>query len=403
MEHGQADAEQGGAMEPLGQSAVQLLLFEIEQGRSTVQKDQNRSRTHTVGLYDIAPRFVFYPSGPTSELVERSERSDKPVEREFEFRGRALKLTLKPAFLKRKIKAEEGEGEEWVNVFPSEREQVVEAVIRRLATDRGRLSVDDRNRVLMRFSIYEVQKELERVNRTLSGREIKEALTILSQSVVEIRAKGKGGRVEFASTAFPTLVFRSQGDDATEAGLGNSETYLQFNVMVGEAIRALKFRLMSYGWMMRFRNPVSRWLFNVLTLEYESKGSDEVTVMHARAIVRDSGMNEWSRPRDTFRAVRDAVMALKAEGILESVEIEKVMSGRKLDNEIYTMIPSAKFLHEVEAATLLTERNEADFGRVAASPAAESGFIPVAQLAAVELRRRRARGAALPPPADRTE
>lgn len=159
--------------------------------------------------------------------------------------------------------------------------------------------------------------------------------------------------------------------------------------MVGEAIRALKFRLMSYGWMMRFRNPVSRWLFNVLTLEYETKGSDEATTMHARAIVRDSGMNEWSRPRDTLRAVRDAVMALKTEGILESVEVEKVMNGRRLENEIYTMVPSAKFLREVDAATMLTERNTADFEKLTRQAASDSGFVPLAPIAAAEVRRRR--------------
>ncbi len=374
-----------------GQSAVQLLLFEIDHARDAGGRDPSRTRTNTVGLYDLAPRFVFYPgSVPVAERGEGGRPSEKAIEREFVFRGRPFSLTLKPATIKRRYKTDRGDVEEWVSVYPCEREQVVEAVIRRLATERGRLSVDDRNRLLMHFSLYEVQKELARVRRTLSRNEIKEALTILSQSIVEIRAKGKGGRVEFASSAFPTMVLRSpSAEDGAEAGGDNAETYLQFNVLVSDAIRTMRFRMMSYGWMMRFRHPVSRWLFNALTLEYEVRSSSEPTIMRARDIVRDSGMVEWSRPRDTLRAVRDAITALQAEGILEAMDVEKVMDGRRLNDEIYTLVPSARFLQEVEAASLGVDRNEAEFLRIAGKPTTDSGFVRLEPMAAADLRRRR--------------
>ncbi|WP_448208146.1 plasmid replication protein [Azospirillum sp. sgz302134] len=372
------------------QSAVQLLLFELDQSRDATPKDPSRTRTNTVGLYDLAPRFVFYPgSVPAAERTDGGRPSEKAIEREFVFRGRPFSLTLKPATIKRRHKTDRGDVEEWVSVYPCEREQVVEAVIRRLATERGRLSVDDRNRLLMHFSLYEVQKELQRVKRTLSRSEIKEALTILSQSIVEIRAKGKGGRVEFASSAFPTMVLRSQSaEDGPESG-GDAETYLQFNVLVSDAIRTMRFRMMSYGWMMRFRHPVSRWLFNALTLEYEVRASGEPTIMRAKDIVRDSGMVEWSRPRDTLRAVRDAITALQAEGILESMDVEKVMDGRRLDDEIYTLVPSTRFLQEVDAAALGAERNSAEFERIAGKPPADAGFVRLKPVAAAAVRRSR--------------
>ena len=370
---------------------AQLLLFEIDRptGRN-LDPLSPRSRTNTVGLYDIAPRFVFFPGRLGSdEMTERGDpRSDKPIDREFQFRGQIFNLTLKPAFIRRKVRVEgEGQGgaqtmDEWAIVFPGEREQVVEHVIRRLATERGRLWLDTKERVHMHFTLYEVQRELERVKRTLSSTEIKEALMVLHQSFVEIRVKGRSGGLELSSTAFPELAFRSENPEI-------ADSYLQFNSLVANSIRSLSFRQMSYGWLMRFKSPVSRWLYNILTLEYENKPGVEPAVMNARAIIRDSGMNELSRPRDTFRAVRDAVMALKEEGILETVETEKVMDGRRLEDEVYTMVPSEAFLHEIEAAMHMVETNANEFTQIASEMIDTTGFVRVEQPAAAALRRRR--------------
>lgn len=372
---------------------LQLLLFELEQDRE--RKDvggPSRSRTNTVGLYDIAPRFVFYPGKVGESIIDRTESKGDPIQREFEYKGRAFRLTLKPAVIPRRARVEDGaedrgQVESWDHVFPGEREQIVEHVVRRLATERGRLALDAKDQLTMRFSLYEIQKELERVKRTLSIVEIREALMILHQSFVEIRGKGKGGAVMLSSTAFPALGLRGRGNEGLTGAA--TETYLTLNPMVAESIRSMSFRMMSYGWLMRLKNPVSRWLFNRLTVEFEDVAGAAPAVINARAIVRDSGMNEWSRPRDTLRAVREAVLALQNEGILEAVDVEKVMNGRKLEDETYTMTPSAQFLHEIEAATALAESNQQQIAAAARDGGGAADFIRISRPAAVELRRKR--------------
>lgn len=372
---------------------LQLLLFELEQDRE--RKDiagQSRSRTNTVGLYDIAPRFVFYPGKVGESIIDRTESKGDPIQREFEYKGRAFRLTLKPAVIPRRARTEDGaedrgQVEYWDHVFPGEREQIVEHVVRRLATERGRLSLDAKDQLTMRFSLYEIQKELERVKRTLSIVEIREALTILHQSFVEIRGKGKGGSVLLSSTAFPALGLRGRGADSLSGAA--TETYLTLNPMVAESIRSMSFRMMSYGWLMRLKNPVSRWLFNRLTVEFEDAEAPAPAVINARSIVRDSGMNEWSRPRDTLRAVREAVLALQNEGILEAVDVEKMMSGRRLDDESYTMTPSQQFLHEIEAASALAERNQQHVAALDPAGEGHGDFIRIARPVAADLRRKR--------------
>ncbi|WP_207461549.1 plasmid replication protein [Azospirillum sp. SYSU D00513] len=364
-------------------TALQLVLFEFDP-----DPDPNRRRTNTVGIYDIAPRWVF-PSYK-SENGERVEsRNDTPIQRDFEFHGKDYKLTLKPAFIQRKVREDQGADEGWVNVFPGEREQIVEEVIRRLATERGRLTLDRQDRVILRFSLYEVQKELERVNHTLNITEIKEALTILHQSFIEIRRKGKGGSAELSSTAFPTLAFRTrfQGDDEDRPSV--NETQLQFNPLVADSIRSMNFRMISYRWLMGLKNPVSRWLYKRLVLRYESASAPTPTVMRASAIIRDSGMNEYSRPRDTLRAVRDTVMALKSAGIVESVEVEQVKEGRRLSDEIYTMFPSSTFLREVETALQIASHNAQELTKAAAAGAEAGDFLRLGGAEAATARRRR--------------
>ena len=364
-------------------TALQLVLFEFDP-----DPDPIRRRTNTVGIYDIAPRWVF-PSY-RSENGERVEgRADTPIQRDFEFRGKDYKLTLKPAFIQRKVRDDQGADDGWVNVFPGEREQIVEEVIRRLATERGRLTLDKQDRVILRFSLYEVQKELERVNHTLNITEIKEALTILHQSFIEIRRKGKGGTAELSSTAFPTLAFRTRFLDEDEERPSVNETQLQFNPLVAESIRSMNFRMISYRWLMGLKNPVSRWLYKRLMLRYESASAPTPTIMSASAIIRDSGMNEYSRPRDTLRAVRETVMALKNAGIVESVEVEQVKEGRRLTDEIYTMFPSTKFLQEVEMALQIASHNAQELVKAAGDEAEPSDFIRVGEPEAASTRRRR--------------
>src|SRR5689334_24191724 len=82
------------------------------------------------------------------------------------------------------------DGRDFIEVFryPSEREQLVEQVIRRLAMERSRLALvgDGHDRVLLQFSLHEVRRELRAVNHGLDGNEVREALTILARSRIII-------------------------------------------------------------------------------------------------------------------------------------------------------------------------------------------------------------------------
>jgi hypothetical protein len=247
---------------------LQITAFELDDDRFT----------NTIDLYDIAPRFVFYRDQKDGTFL-------KSLRREFEHGEVTYQLLLRPG----RIVRPDGEKE----AYPGEREQIIEAVIFRLATERGRLSVQD-ERVRLSFTLYEIREELRKVRHLFSVAEIKEALTILHTSIVEISTGTRKSVNLLSASSFPILALRSREDE--------DRAYLQFNPLVEKAIRHLHFRRMSYERLMRIANPVSRWLYRRLcqTAANLDEALPPTLVMTGTDIARYGGLTARSRLRDTL-------------------------------------------------------------------------------------------------------
>lgn len=353
-------------------STLQLALWSHE----PEQQDGDARQTNAVGLYDLAPRFV-YASGERGGEDRRDNAHVESVTRSFAYNGEPYVITLDPARVTRRVRtdAEDGGPAKYktvrIEALPGEREQVVEEVIRRLATERTRLMlVDGDNRrnakVQMRFSFYEIQKELARVRRTLSITEIKEALLILSKTFLTIEqpADHPGGTATLLqSTAFPVVAMRGgkgvsvRLDDDGEVG-GNTETYLEFNPLVAKAIMSLKFQSISYEMLMKIRNPVSWWLYKSLSLHYHNSGDVEAMAIRAGDIITNSGMNRSKRHRDTLRAIKVAVEVLVTQGVLAGYEKESERgAGPEIVDVTYALRPSEQFLEQIRRGKALAEQN----------------------------------------------
>ncbi|MCW2238952.1 plasmid replication protein [Azospirillum canadense] len=383
-------------------NALQLVLFELE----------DRSQSHLIALYDLAPRYVFASrdGGRSAETAPAKGNFVASIKREFTYRDSTFNLTIQPARLTRVVNRDEsaaqadGPTEIEYEVFPAEREQVVEHVVRRLAMDRSRLSLggENRDKVQMRFTLYEIQRELRAVGHTLSIRDIRESLTILARSRIIIAKPGDGakkgrGANLLESTAFPVLAIRSRPDLVGDEG-SDEETHLQFNPLVSSAIRNLEFKPVSYQWLMRLKSPVSRWLYNRLSAEYDYSGADapgdlgvKAMTLSADEIIKNSGMNVWSRRRDTLRAVTSAVEALVEEGILTSAEKLYDKIGARIEGITYVMLPSAKFLAQVRKAQAVESANVAAMRAITGDDRRPSDFVPVTPATTVETRARRAK------------
>lgn len=83
-------------------------------------------------------------------------------------RGKTMTFKLKPALI-------EKDGEN-VLIYPDQREELVEDALRKLAVNGN--GVDVQGKAGVNFTLYELNKELERVGHTFNLNEIKEALLV---------------------------------------------------------------------------------------------------------------------------------------------------------------------------------------------------------------------------------
>jgi hypothetical protein len=323
---------------------LQITTFELDDDRYT----------NTIDLYDIAPRFVFYKDQKDGTFL-------KSLRREFEHGGVTYQLLLRPG----RVVRPDGEEE----AYPGEREQIIEAVIFRLATERGRLVVQD-ERVRLSFTLYEIREELRKVRHLFNVAEIKEALTILHTSIVEISTGGRKSANLLSASSFPVLALRSREDD--------ERAYLQFNPLVEKAIRHLHFRRMNYERLMRIANPVSRWLFRRLCQSAANLNESlpPTLVMTATDIARYGGLTARSLLRDTLGNAAKAVSALVDEGIIEPLVPEPHLKGRLKVDLTFEMVPTQALWGEIRCADRL-EADAREHLRVVARTDLPERFIPV--------------------------
>lgn len=334
-------------------SPLQLALWEVPEP----------DRTNMVALYDIAPRFCF-------DTREGGENSRKLIEREFTFADKRYRITLKPT----RVRTPDGA---IVDRYLGEREQIVEEVIRRVASKRSRLRLHDGGKVRFPFTISEIREELSRVRHSYSFGEIREAITLLNEVRLVIQDLDAKGSPVLSSAAFPVMALRRKGDDL--------HSFVEFNPLVADAIRLLDFMQVDYDTLMELRDPVARWLLKRLHNEI-AVSRQCVQQMTATGIRRDSGMPEWKTTRNLLRRVSQSVEVLRDLGVLDKVDVEEVMQGQRKVDIVFTVSASPDLMAKVHASRRIARANREDFSRVTGLPVPGTGFALAAPAEVFRLR-----------------
>jgi hypothetical protein len=308
-----------------------------------------------VALYDIAPRFNF-------DLEESGDGRRKIIEREFTFAGDRYRITLKPTPLRM------ADGRIQYR-YLGEREQIVEEVIRRLATRPRSLMLRDQTRVRVIFTAHEVREELRRVKHTYNYLQIREALTLLNEVRLSIEFADVKGAPILSASAFPVMMMRRKDDE-------DGETYVEFNPLVADAIRLMTFQQVDYETLMEIRDPVARWLFKRLHIEIAATKSP-IQRISASDIRRDSGMPEWKHTRNLFRRVRQSVEVLVTLGVIERLEVECIKDRNRIVDVVYTLSASADFMSKVHASNRAAKENAEVFARLSRRAKDADRFIEI--------------------------
>lgn len=306
----------------------QLKLFESEEGYS-----------NTIELYDSMPKYYF---GGVEREKGKNVDSLPILNREFMHRNRNYKLSISPAAVQDKKTGKT------INYYPSQREEIIEDVIRKISTKPNRAILFD-NDIGVKFTYYEVQQELKKIGHGYSIDQIKLGIEILNKSVLETTSK-EGNEISITSSLFSYV-----GKETKEMN-GKEKVVVIFNPLVTRSINHGTYRLINYDKLMKMKMPLSRWLHKRISHIFIQAALTKPYNILLSTIVRDSGMKNYKTISERMRQVEKSLDELKNNDVLSDWKVDT--SGYKQKNKIldalYLIYVSETFVADAKKATKFT-------------------------------------------------
>ncbi len=187
--------------------------------------------SNTIELYDAIPKY--YPRKHMGSL-RISDTFLRALTRDFEHRGEAFTVTIRPARIVHKDRSEQ-------EYYPSFREEVVEDALRKIACD-SLNGVFLNEQAGVQFTLYELQKELRARGHALNLQELVESLKICN--LASFSVEKADGTAIIQSPIFPVLLIASKEDWLKNPK--QTQCYVQFNPLVTASINRLSYRQYDY-------------------------------------------------------------------------------------------------------------------------------------------------------------
>lgn len=309
----------------------QLSLFELLEEPSEVSPSSQLSKpkkySQSVEKYDFLPK-VYYGKGKSSK------ESLPVITRHFESNGQERVLEIYPAQVK-----DHKTGETTYH-YLGKREEIVEDVLRKLVVEGNGIYLD--GQLGLKFSVYQVRKELEKHSHTLSFVEVIESLRILAFTRFELRQPDKKRGIVFS----PIDNFGYEGED------DEMTTFIIFSKMVTEGINSLKFRLYDYERVMKYKNVIARQLHKRMSYYFTQASITNIYTIKLSTIIRDFGLTAQKRIQTNLIDVEKALEEMIKKDVLLNYQVEKIWNEKEtklLDVKLH-LRPSISFSNETKKA-----------------------------------------------------
>lgn len=299
-----------------------------------LQTSQAARYSNTIELYDFMPKYHW-------GKVERIGGTFlHALEREFECRGVRYKIKITPA----RITDKDGVDREY---FPSKREELVEDALRRLATTRQGVFLDDVASVT--FTLYQLQEELKRNGHSYSKAELKDALYICAKTGLEV--KTADGKSVLVSGMFETLGLQTREDwQGTGA---KTKAFVRFNSLVTASIKSGTYRQLNYEQSMGYKNVIARQLHKRMSHHYTQASITTTYSITLSTLIRDFGLTEYKWLSLNLRDVQKALEEMQKKNVVLTYKIEKTLdtaSRNKLLDAKIIITPSPYFATDIKNA-----------------------------------------------------
>lgn len=292
--------------------------------------------SNSIELYDTMPKY--YLGGVEREKGKTVE-SLPILNREFVHRNKSYKLDISPAAINDKKTGKT------IYYYPSQREELVEDALRKIATRGGSVQFDDK--VGVKFSYYEVQQELLKSGHGYSIAQIKLAIEILSKAGLEIVQKD-GNEVSITSNFFGFV-----GKETKEMA-GKERVVVIFHSLVTRSINEGTYRLFNYEKLMKMKMPLARWLHKRISHIFSQASADNPYAIKLSTIVRDSGMKAYKTLSERRRQVEKAFEELHERNVVSRFEAREDREKNKILDILYKLYLTEEFVADSIKANAVT-------------------------------------------------
>ncbi|MHC5195183.1 replication protein [Pseudomonas frederiksbergensis] len=305
--------------------------------------------SNLVSIYDALPRFSW-----ASKTVRDMNAMTTLIEGTLN--NEPFKVILKAVNMERpiKVKGKLTGKTEWVGVYPGAREECVEEALRKFSTQSGKFNEAECS---VRFSLYELKKELAIQGHTLTYAELREALNILAESNLTIQTRTADGEtIDIKSNYLPLLFLRSRNkssknyveakDMSEEDKNVATQCVAVLHPLISRGIERGDYRLYHYGTSMKLTNGLAKILNRELTMKWRNASPTNPYSFSMVEFLTNTARGLSNRIPEDFRSMNLALQQLIDVKVLTSFQSTPVKktTGKGAIDYTYQVFPHKNFV-----------------------------------------------------------
>ena len=292
--------------------------------------------SNTVEFWDSIPKYFL--NSEQQKKLRTAEGLAKPYKWQYIYNGAACEVRIQPAL----IEQEDGR---YKAFFPSGTEELVEEALKKILADQ-RYAIHDPQQAetWVRFTLRMIQKELKIRGRSRSIAEIKQAIEIMSSSIL---AFYRDGKEIWKGSILQDLVTVDREDYKADT---NAHHIGRLPLFISHAINSLEYRQFNYDRLMRCDDQLACWILKTKLIPRFTQAGLFETYHHMYSDLKQSGLLQQAKERQNRAKALTAHDELVQRGVLASFEAQERKEGRKIVDVKYTLFPSMEFVREQKAA-----------------------------------------------------
>jgi hypothetical protein len=316
------------------------------------EKDRDKY-SGTVELYDLVPKY-FYGD---MEKERTKEGFLKIFAKTFIYRKQEIRVEISPANIMQKDGSTK-------SFYPSYREEIIEDVLRKFATDNKKNEVLD-NMVSVKFTLHELYKELKRNKHEYHYQEIRESLDILAGTGIKIKY------INNTKNILRSNMFETYGEVDENVNLKDDEYineeqskkivyFVRFNTLVTKSIKEKTWRLINYEKCMSYRCIVSRYLHKRISHLFLIGRLEIPYNILLSTLINDSNVTKYDSMRNNVIRIKRALDEMKEVGSIDQYKLEYIYSKERKNKieDVKILLWISKSFHEDIQKGFLLQNNQ---------------------------------------------